>query len=135
MGHGLQAGRIAPIVPFVAPCAGLLRFGWFGFNSGSELAADVAALALLNTVAASAADLASWLIVERLSTGDPTLLVAQVLGIVVTIVIVLILDLVLVLVVNALRGGSLRVDEADEALGLDISEHGESAYPAFTGLD
>lgn len=68
-------------------------------------------------------------------TGDPTLLIAQVLGIVVTIAIVLILDLVLVLVVKALCGGSLRVDEADEALGLDISEHGESAYPAFTGLD
>ena len=68
-------------------------------------------------------------------TGDPTLLIAQVLGIAVTIAIVLILDLVLVLVVKALCGGSLRVDEADEALGLDVSEHGESAYPAFTGLD
>ena len=68
-------------------------------------------------------------------TGDPTLLIAQVLGIAVTIAIVLILDLVLVLVVKALCGGNLRVDEADEALGLDVSEHGESAYPAFTGLD
>lgn len=218
-------------VPFVALGAGLLWFGWFGFNSGSEFAVDgVAALALLNTVTASAAGLASWLVVERLVTGkptlvgastglvaglvaitpgagfvepwaaliigaavppvcffaisnlkarfgyddaldafgchgiggivggvltglfcvlelswtnfgglfytgDPTLLIAQVLGIVVTIAIVLILDLVLVLVVKALCGGSLRVDEADEALGLDISEHGESAYPAFTGLD
>ena len=218
-------------VPFVALGAGLLWFGWFGFNSGSEFAVDgVAALTLLNTVTASAAGLASWLVVERLVTGkptlvgastglvaglvaitpgagfvepwaaliigaavppvcffaisnlkarfgyddaldafgchgiggivggiltglfcvpelswtdfgglfytgDPTMLIAQVLGIAVTIAIVLILDLVLVLVVKALCGGSLRVDEADEALGLDISEHGESAYPAFTGLD
>lgn len=218
-------------VPFVALGAGLLWFGWFGFNSGSEFAVDgVAALALLNTVTASAAGLASWLVVERLATGkptlvgastglvaglvaitpgagfvepwaaliigaavppvcffaisnlkarfgyddaldafgchgiggivggiltglfcvpklswtdfgglfytgDPTLLIAQVLGIAVTIAIVLILDLVLVLVVKALCSGNLRVDEADEALGLDVSEHGESAYPAFTGLD
>lgn len=217
-------------VPFVALGAGLLWFGWFGFNAGSEFAADgIAALALLNTVTASAAGLASWLVVERLATGkptlvgastglvaglvaitpgagfvepwaaliigaavppvcffaishlkarfgyddaldafgchgiggvvggiltglfctpdlswtdfgglfytgDPTLLVAQALGIAVTVVIVLVLDLVLVLVVKVLCGG-LRVDEADEALGLDISEHGESAYPAFTGLD
>lgn len=218
-------------VPFVALGAGLLWFGWFGFNGGSEFAVDgVAALALLNTVTASAAGLASWLVVERLATGkptlvgastglvaglvaitpgagfvepwaaliigaavppvcffaisnlkarfgyddaldafgchgiggivggiltglfcvpelswtdfgglfytgDPTLLIAQVLGIAVTIAIVLILDLVLVLVVKALCSGNLRVDEADEALGLDVSEHGESAYPAFTGLD
>lgn len=218
-------------VPFVALGAGLLWFGWFGFNSGSEFAVDgVAALPLLNTVTASAAGLASWLVVERLATGkptlvgastglvaglvaitpgagfvepwaaliigaavppvcffaisnlkarfgyddaldafgchgiggivggiltglfcvpelswtdfgglfytgDPTLLIAQVLGIAVTIAIILILDLVLVLVVKALCSGNLRVDEADEALGLDVSEHGESAYPAFTGLD
>ena len=38
-------------------------------------------------------------------------------------------------VVKALFHGSLRVDEADEALGLDASQHGESAYPSFSGLD
>ena len=43
-------------VPFVALGAGLLWFGWFGFNGGSEFKADaVAALAILNTVTASAA--------------------------------------------------------------------------------
>ena len=31
--------------------------------------------------------------------------------------------------------GQLRVSDRDEALGLDVTEHGESAYPAFTGLD
>ena len=51
-------------------------------------------------------------------TGDVSLLVSQVLGIVVTVVIVLMLDLVIAAVVKALFHGSLRVDEADEALGL-----------------
>ena len=29
----------------------------------------------------------------------------------------------------------IRVENAEEADGLDIAEHGESAYPAYTGLD
>ena len=68
-------------------------------------------------------------------TGDVSLLISQVLGIVVTVAIVLVLDLVIAAVVKALFHGSLRVDEADEALGLDASQHGESAYPSFSGLD
>ena len=61
-------------VPFVVLGATLLWFGWFGFNAVSEFAADgVAALALLNTVAASAAGLISWMIVERMKVGKPTL--------------------------------------------------------------
>ena len=218
-------------VPFVALGAGLLWFGWFGFNGGSEFKADaVAALAILNTVTASAAGMVSWLAVERVHTGRPTLvgastglvaglvvvtpgagfvepwaalvmglivspvcylaisqlktkfgyddaldafgchgiggilggvltglfcvpelswtgkggllytgdvslLISQILGIVVTVAIVLVLDLVIAAVVKALFHGSLRVDEADEALGLDASQHGESAYPSFSGLD
>ena len=68
-------------------------------------------------------------------TGDVSLLISQILGIVVTVAIVLVLDLVIAAVVKALFHGSLRVDEADEALGLDASQHGESAYPSFSGLD
>jgi ammonium transporter, Amt family len=61
-------------VPFVALGATLLWFGWFGFNAGSEFAPDgVAALALVNTVVASGAALASWMIVERIKVGKPTL--------------------------------------------------------------
>lgn len=218
-------------VPFVALGATLLWFGWFGFNAGSEFAADgVAALALVNTVVASGAALVSWMIVERLKvgkptlvgaatgliaglvvitpaagfvepwaaivmglvvspvcyfaisfckkkigyddaldafgchcvggivggvltglfcvpelswtdyggllyTGDPSLLGSQVLGILVTIAFVGVADLVLGFVIKALFRGSLRVSEEKEAAGLDVAEHGESAYPAYIGLD
>lgn len=61
-------------VPYVALGATLLWFGWFGFNAGSEFAADgVAALALVNTVAASGAALVSWMLVDRVRMGKPTL--------------------------------------------------------------
>ncbi len=68
-------------------------------------------------------------------TGDPTLLGAQILGIVVTIAFVGVLDIIIGLILKACYKGSLRVSDEAEALGLDISEHGESAYPAYIGLD
>lgn len=218
-------------VPFVVLGATLLWFGWFGFNAGSEFAADgVAALALLNTVAASAAGLISWMIIERMKVGKPTLVGAatglvaglvvitpaagfvepwaaiimglivspicyfaisrakkaigyddaldafgchcvggivggiltgvfcvpelswtdfggliytgdlsllgsQVLGILVTIAFVVILSVLIGLIVKILFKGSLRVDDDQEAQGLDVASHGESAYPAYLGLD
>ena len=52
-------------LPFVVPGAALLWFGWFGFNAGSELAADgTAAAMLLNTTVATAAAILGWLVVE-----------------------------------------------------------------------
>lgn len=60
-------------VPFVLLGAGLLWFGWFGFNAGSELAADgIASVAFINTMAAPAAGIIGWLIVERLKDGKAT---------------------------------------------------------------
>ncbi len=59
--------------PFVLLGAGLLWFGWFGFNAGSELAADgTAALAFINTLIAPAAALLAWLVVEKIRDGKPT---------------------------------------------------------------
>ncbi len=229
-GFGLVSYR-AHNVPFVALGAALLWFGWFGFNAGSQFAADgIAALALLNTVVASAAGMLAWMFVERLRvgkptlvgactglvaglvgitpaagfvepwaaaligliaapccffaisvakrkigyddaldafgchsvggvvggiltglfcvpelswtgfggllyTGDPSLLISQVLGILITVGIVLVGGLVIGLVVKLIFRGSLRVSEEDEVRGLDVAAHGESAYPAYLGLD
>ena len=70
-----------------------------------------------------------------LYTGDWSLLGAQVLGILVTIAFVAIADVVLGLIIKACFAGSLRVSAEDEAAGLDVAVHGESAYPAYLGLD
>jgi Amt family ammonium transporter len=65
-------------VPFVALGAGLLWFGWFGFNAGSELTVDsVAGLAFINTQVATAAAVLGWIIVEWLRDGKPTLVGAS----------------------------------------------------------
>jgi Amt family ammonium transporter len=65
-------------VPFVALGAGLLWFGWFGFNAGSELTVDsVAGLAFINTQVATAAALLGWIIVEWIRDGKPTLVGAS----------------------------------------------------------
>lgn len=241
-GFGVMNYR-AHNVPFVALGATLLWFGWFGFNAGSEFAADgTAGLALINTAVASGAALASWAIIERVKvgkptlvgaatglvaglvvitpaagfvepwaalimglivspicyfaisvckkkfgyddaldafgchcvggitggiltglfcvpelawtssasenviaaggswgglfyTGDPSLLFAQILGIVITIVFVAVLGAILAAVIKAIYKGKIRVSDEDEALGLDVSAHGESAYPAYVGLD
>ena len=229
-GFGVMSYR-AHNVPFVVLGATLLWFGWFGFNAGSQFAADgVAALALLNTVTASAAGMLSWMLVERMRVGKPTLvgactglvaglvgitpaagfvepwaailigaltapccffaisfakrkigyddaldafgchsvggvvgglltglfcvpelswadfggllytgdfslLASQALGIVVTLVLVIVGGLAIGLVVRAAFHGSLRVSDEDEAVGLNVASHGESAYPAYLGMD
>ena len=62
-------------MPLVLIGAGILWFGWFGFNAGSALGANgIAALALMNTQVAAAAATLGWLLVEKIRDGHPTLL-------------------------------------------------------------
>src|SRR5256885_7078947 len=60
-------------VPVVLIGAGLLWFGWFGFNAGSALAANaLAALAFVNTNTAAAAALVTWALLDSFRTGKMT---------------------------------------------------------------
>jgi len=62
-------------LPLVMLGAGLLWFGWFGFNAGSALGANgIAGLAFLNTQVAAAAALIGWLFVEKVRNGHATTL-------------------------------------------------------------
>lgn len=60
-------------LPFVLLGAGLLWFGWFGFNAGSALAANgTAAAVFLNTLVAGCLGMLGWITVERFRDGKPT---------------------------------------------------------------
>ena len=216
-------------VPFVALGAGLLWFGWFGFNAGSALGANgLAAHAFATTAVASASAMLTWMLIDVHETGKPTLVGAST-GLVVGLVAItpgtgfvpvwasfiigafvspvcyfcvsrvkkrfgyddaldafgchgvggiyggimtglfgsqsvnpaLVSDGLLfgdtklffanlvgtvVTIVLGLVGGAvcifltkkitpLRVSEKEEKIGLDITQHGERAYPSFNGLD
>jgi Amt family ammonium transporter len=74
---GALGKRVSPRPPHSLPLtllgAGLLWFGWFGFNAGSALGANAgAALALVNTHIAAAAAAVSWAIVEWIKHDKPT---------------------------------------------------------------
>ena len=62
-------------LPMTVLGAGILWFGWFGFNAGSALAAgDIATLAFFTTQVATGAAALSWLLVEWKVQGKPTTL-------------------------------------------------------------
>jgi Amt family ammonium transporter len=217
-------------VPFVILGASLLWFGWFGFNAGSALSANELAIhAFMTTNTSAAAAMLSWLIIEKIKSGKPTLVGAStglVIGLVaitpgagfvpiwssiiigalvspicyffitvvkpkfgyddaldvfgchgiggiwggiatglfaknsinsaaawdglvfgnvnlfarqlaaigITIVIAIVGTFIAYAIASVLTKG-IKVSGKDEDLGLDVSEHGESAYPAFNGMD
>lgn len=216
-------------IPFVVLGAGILWFGWFGFNAGSALAADgIAVHAFITTNTSAAMALMTWMLIEKVKHGKPTMLgaatgavlglvaitpgagfvpiwasfvigglvspicyfcmttikdkfkyddaldafgchgvggiwggiatgifaskdvnplvinngliygetkliVAQLISIAITIVVAVVGTFVIMTLLKAF--GEIRVTSSEEGRGLDISEHSESAYPAFTGLD
>ncbi len=213
-------------IPFVVLGAGLLWFGWFGFNAGTALAADgIAIQALLTTNTAAAAAMLSWMLIEKVLLGKPTivgactgavvglvaitpgagfvslwssfvigalvspfcyyfisvikhrlglddaldafgchgiggifggimtgifadpavnhqtgllyggteLFIAQIISIVFTILFAGGISFLLIHVIK--RVLPIRVTEQEEAIGMDRSEHDETAYPTFMGLD
>ena len=72
--RGFGSASLAPhSVPLTVVGASMLWVGWFGFNAGSELAADgVAGMAMLVTQIASAAAAATWMFIEWFRSGKPT---------------------------------------------------------------
>jgi Amt family ammonium transporter len=62
-------------LPFTVIGASLLWVGWFGFNAGSELAADgIAGLAFLTTSTATSTAVVAWMAIEWIHRGKPTVL-------------------------------------------------------------
>lgn len=73
-GHGMMSYRPHNI-PFVVLGAALLWFGWFGFNAGSALGAGpLAVQAFMTTNTSAAAAMLSWMLIEKVKHGKPTLL-------------------------------------------------------------
>ena len=216
-------------IPFIVLGAGILWFGWFGFNSGSALAANgLAVHAFMTTAISSATAMLSWMLIEitvqkkvtivgaatggiiglvaitpgagfvpiwssliigalvspicyfcvavikkkfgyddtldafgchgvggiwggiatgifasskinpiaewnGLIYGDTRLFTAQIISIVITIAVAIAGTCICVYITKIFT--PLRVDKRSENVGLDISEHGESAYPSFNGID
>jgi Amt family ammonium transporter len=68
-----SAALLPHSIPFTLLGAGLLWFGWFGFNAGSALAANaIAALAFTSTMLAPAATLVVWMLLDIGRSRNPT---------------------------------------------------------------
>lgn len=99
-------------------------FGCHGIGGiWGGLATGIFAKSSINSVA-------KW---DGLAFGDFRLFRAQIIGILITIVIAVLGTLICTAIVKIFT--PLRVSEKEEKVGLDISQHGENAYPSFNGLD
>ena len=73
LGKRKDTSLIPNNVPLVVLGAGILWFGWFGFNAGSALAADtIAVYAMTNTTIATSSALLAWMFAEWIFAGKPT---------------------------------------------------------------
>lgn len=70
---------------------------------------------------------------DGLAFGDYQLLLAQVISILITIFVAVVGTVICAYIVKLFV--PLRVTPEEEKIGLDLSQHGENAYPAFNGLD
>ena len=62
-------------IPFIVLGTSLLWFGWFGFNAGSALAADsLAAHAFITTNTSAACGMLSWMLIDLVRDGKPTII-------------------------------------------------------------
>lgn len=69
-----QSNFLPHNIPFVVLGASLLWFGWFGFNAGSALAADgLAAHAFMTTNTSAATAMLSWMLIDMIRDGKPTI--------------------------------------------------------------
>ncbi len=75
IGARVDKSSIPNSIPLVAIGSGLLWFGWYGFNAGSELQVDnITAIAFLNTDVAASFATAAWVVIEWIREGRPKLL-------------------------------------------------------------
>jgi Amt family ammonium transporter len=71
-GFGKDPNHRPHNLPFIMLGAGLLWFGWFGFNAGAATTSAQAGLIWVNTLVAPAGAMLSWLVTEKIRHGHPT---------------------------------------------------------------